>query len=241
MQDAIIGQFAFIPGRLTLAFWPERLGDLLARANLDPDALQQAALIARDFRCCAGRRQALDVVDLRLPPRLLGPCRPEFDLDHRFWAAGRAASRRLAVSWPCSPRPRSPARLSTGLFNMMDFTPLIGASAADSGLMAAATRFIFEPGGPLGGAGGYSRSSSGANFNVAGAAAAPIVARAARRDFSRHLAGDEFHIRRRRANLRPLGSAGRLARPSRRLRARVFPVSAVRLRAGGEVANSTSD
>jgi len=33
----------------------------------------------------------------------------------------------------------------------MDFSPLIGASAADSGLMAAATRFVFQPGAPLGG------------------------------------------------------------------------------------------
>jgi membrane associated rhomboid family serine protease len=51
-------------------------------------------------------------------------------------------------------------------FSAMDFTPLIGASAADSGLMAAAARFIFEPGGPLGGPGGYSRSSPGANYHA---------------------------------------------------------------------------
>ena len=36
-------------------------------------------------------------------------------------------------------------------FKPMDFTPLIGASAADSGLMAAAARFVFQPGAPLGG------------------------------------------------------------------------------------------
>jgi membrane associated rhomboid family serine protease len=51
-------------------------------------------------------------------------------------------------------------------FNAMDFTPLIGASAADSGLMAAAARFIFEPGGPLGGPSGYSRSSTGAAYDM---------------------------------------------------------------------------
>ena len=32
----------------------------------------------------------------------------------------------------------------------MDFSPLIGASGADSGLMGAATRFMFQPGAPLG-------------------------------------------------------------------------------------------
>jgi membrane associated rhomboid family serine protease len=38
----------------------------------------------------------------------------------------------------------------------MDFSPLIGASGADSGLMGAATRFMFQPGAPL----GFSRSIS---------------------------------------------------------------------------------
>jgi membrane associated rhomboid family serine protease len=33
---------------------------------------------------------------------------------------------------------------------LMDFSPLIGASGADSGLMGAATRFMFQPGAPLG-------------------------------------------------------------------------------------------
>ena len=32
----------------------------------------------------------------------------------------------------------------------MDFSPLIGASGSDSGLMGAATRFMFQPGAPLG-------------------------------------------------------------------------------------------
>src|SRR6202044_2024671 len=42
----------------------------------------------------------------------------------------------------------------------MDFSPLIGASAADSGLMAAAARFVFQPGAPLGGPPGYSAALS---------------------------------------------------------------------------------
>ena len=45
----------------------------------------------------------------------------------------------------------------------MDFTPLVGASAADSGLMAAATRFVFQPGAALGSPGGYSLSEGQAN------------------------------------------------------------------------------
>jgi membrane associated rhomboid family serine protease len=39
----------------------------------------------------------------------------------------------------------------------MDFSPLIGASGADSGLMGAATRFMFQPGAPLGAFGSLNR------------------------------------------------------------------------------------
>ncbi len=39
----------------------------------------------------------------------------------------------------------------------MDFSPLIGASGADSGLMGAATRFMFQPGAPLGAFGSFNR------------------------------------------------------------------------------------
>ena len=53
--------------------------------------------------------------------------------------------------------------LSHWALYQMDFAPLIGASAADSGLMAAATRFIFEPGGPLGSPQGYSLSAGEAD------------------------------------------------------------------------------
>ena len=47
-QDAIVGQFAFIPGKFTLALWPQRFADLQARASLDPESLQQARIV-RDF------------------------------------------------------------------------------------------------------------------------------------------------------------------------------------------------
>ena len=41
-QDAAVRDLAFLPGRLTLAIWPDRLGELLARVNADPSALEQA-------------------------------------------------------------------------------------------------------------------------------------------------------------------------------------------------------
>jgi hypothetical protein len=42
IQDRVIRDYAFIPGRLTIAIWPDRLIDLIKRANTDPAALQQA-------------------------------------------------------------------------------------------------------------------------------------------------------------------------------------------------------
>ena len=66
--------------------------------------------------------------------------------------------------------------------NPMDFTPLIGASAADSGLMAAAARFMFQPGASLGAPAGYSSSAAPPRFN----APAPGV-RALLRDLPRRI------------------------------------------------------
>jgi membrane associated rhomboid family serine protease len=164
IQDAIVGQFAFIPGRLTLAYWPARLGDLLLRVNNDPDALQQAALL-RHFHVLQEGAKLWTLLT--------------YAFVHGSWshvglnsiwiiAFGPPVARRLgAVRFLALFAATAIAgALLHWAFAMMDFTPLIGASAADSGLMAAATRFIFEPGGPLGGAGGYSRSSQGATYNV---------------------------------------------------------------------------
>ena len=45
IQDKVIRDYAFIPGRLTVGLWPDRLIELLNRANSDPAALQQARQI----------------------------------------------------------------------------------------------------------------------------------------------------------------------------------------------------
>jgi membrane associated rhomboid family serine protease len=44
----------------------------------------------------------------------------------------------------------------------LDWLPVVGASAAVSGCMAAATRFVFQPGAPLGGGFGYDSQGDGA-------------------------------------------------------------------------------
>jgi membrane associated rhomboid family serine protease len=164
-EDAVIGQFAFIPGKLTFALWPDRFGDLQARANMGSEALQQARIV-RDFLLQQGGGANLW--------RLL-----TYAFVHGSWShIGLNAIWIIAFGPPVARRLGSlrflalfaatavAGALVHWAFNTMDFTPLIGASAADSGLMAAAARFVFQPGGPLGAPGGYSRSSAGANYDV---------------------------------------------------------------------------
>jgi membrane associated rhomboid family serine protease len=162
--DAIIGQFAFMPGRLTLAFWPDRIGDLLARANFDPQALLQARIAREVVLAHEGAR-----LWTLLTYAFLHGSWVHVGLNS-IWivAFGPPVARRLGA-WRFLVLFAATAiagALVHWAFNMLDFTALIGASAADSGLMAAATRFIFEAGGPLGGSAGYSRSAAGADYNV---------------------------------------------------------------------------
>jgi membrane associated rhomboid family serine protease len=162
-QDNLIGQFAFVPARLTLAFFPHALDSLRQRANGGPEALQRAQEI-RSFLYYYGGAK---------PWTLL-----TYAFLHGGWAHVGLNSVWIIAFGPPVARRLGPARflalfaataiagaLTHWLFNMMDFTPVIGASAADSGLMAAAARFIFEPGGPLGGSAGFSRANDVADFN----------------------------------------------------------------------------
>ena len=164
LQDRIVGDFAFIPGRLTIAFWPGRLGELLARANTDPQALQQARLI-RDFEVLRGGAMLWTLLT--------------YAFLHGSWThVGLNAIWIVAFGPPVARRigglrflalfgvTAVAGALLHWAFATMDFTPLIGASAADSGLMAAAARFIFEQGGPLGGPAGYSRAASRPDYFV---------------------------------------------------------------------------
>ena len=160
-QDAALSLFAFLPGRLTLAFWPERLSDLIARAGSDPSALAEATLL-RHFHLTTG--------GIRLWTLLT------YAFMHGSWTHVLLNSVWLVAFGPPVARrfgaPRFLAffaltavagALAHWIFYQMDFAPRIGASAADSGLMAAATRFIFEPGGPLGSPQGFSLSAGEAD------------------------------------------------------------------------------
>lgn len=148
VQDRIIRDYAFIPGRLTIAIWPDRLVDLIHRASTDPAALRQARQI-RELHVLGGGLKPWTVLTYAFlhgswthvllncvwliafgPPiaRRFGSAR------FLMFMAVTAIASSLA-HWAVSP---------------MDFSPLIGASGADSGLMGAATRFMFQPGAPLG-------------------------------------------------------------------------------------------
>lgn len=155
-QDVVARDLAFIPGRLTVALWPDALQHLLERANDNPEALRQAAM-ARHFHILQGGAKVWTLLT--------------YAFLHGGWAhVGLNVIWLIAFGPPVARRIGAPRFLllfvATAIagalvhwaFDPLDFTPLIGASAGDSGLMAAATRFVFEPGGPLGGA-GYSRSA----------------------------------------------------------------------------------
>jgi membrane associated rhomboid family serine protease len=155
IQDGVIRDYAFIPGRLTIAIQPDRLIDLLTRANTDPAALQQARQI-RELHVLSGGAKPWTVLT--------------YAFLHGSWTHVLLNSVWLVAFGPPIARRFGSARfllfmaltaiasaLAHWALSPMDFSPLIGASGADSGLMGAATRFMFQPGAPLGAFGSTSR------------------------------------------------------------------------------------
>jgi membrane associated rhomboid family serine protease len=137
MQGAALSAFAFVPKRLTLALWHLRPVGALTRMEI----AQPWTVLTYAFMHGSWTHVLLNSVWLVA----FGP-----PVARRFGAMrflGFFALTAVAGA------------LSHWAFYQMDLAPLIGASAADSGLMAAATRFIFEPGGPLGSPQGFSLST----------------------------------------------------------------------------------
>jgi membrane associated rhomboid family serine protease len=148
IQETAYLDYGFIPGRFTVSLWPEKLVALLSGANVDPHQLD----VARMWRATTFSHPGL---------------RPWTFLTYAFlhgswthvglncvWivAFGPPLARRFgalrfflffAATAICG-------ALLHWLTAMMDFTPLIGASASASGFMAGAARFMFQPGAPLG-------------------------------------------------------------------------------------------
>ena len=147
IEDKIIRNFAFIPGRLTVSIWPARAIDLMIKANSDLDAYEQARAM-RELHALGGLKPWTLVTYAFLhggwPHVLLNavwllafgpPVARRFGTTGFLVFMGVTAVAAALAQWAAAP---------------MDFAPLIGASGADSGLMGAAARFVFQPGAPLG-------------------------------------------------------------------------------------------
>ena len=148
IQDLIIREYAFVPGRLTVSLWPARAIDLLIRANTDPSALDQVRAM-RDLHVLGHGSKVWTLVTYAF---LHGAW--SHVLLNTVWllAFGPPVARRLGAArfLVFMGVTSIAAALAHWALAPMDFMPLIGASGADSGLMGAAARFMFQPGAPLG-------------------------------------------------------------------------------------------
>ena len=146
----VILNFGFVPARLQLLFGDDPLNDILAQARALPDGAAAA-------RMAALARYTLED-DAAKPWTMLS-----YALLHGSWAHLLVNSVWLLAFGAPVARRFGPVRFFallaftafTGavfhfLSHMDGVEPLIGASAAVSGAMAAATRFVFQPGAPLG-------------------------------------------------------------------------------------------
>jgi membrane associated rhomboid family serine protease len=147
-QEIAYLDFGFIPGRLTVALFPDRLANLLAGANVDSHALDAA----RMWRATTFAHPGLKPWTLLTYAFLHGSWTHVGLNSVWIVAFGPPLARRFgalrfflffAATAVCG-------ALLHWLFAPLDFTPLIGASAAASGFMAGAARFMFQPGAALG-------------------------------------------------------------------------------------------
>jgi membrane associated rhomboid family serine protease len=167
--NRLLERFGFVPGHLTLTACPQAFWRLQSHAADSPLAVEEARA-ARAFLQARG---------LLEPARLASGCWPSLlDLTrlsagdvvslvsyaflHLNWThVGLNSIWIIAFGPPVARRIGAlrffiffiGAAIAGALvhwaFNPLEFAPLAGASASDSGLMGAAARFIFEPGGLL--------------------------------------------------------------------------------------------
>ena len=155
VQDLVIRDFAFVPGRLTVSLWPAQAIKLLIRANTDSAALEQARAM-RDLHALSGGAKLWTLLTYAF---LHGSW--THVLLNTIWlvAFGPPVARRFGT--PKFLAFMAITAIASALAHWasaaMDFSPLIGASGADSGLMGAATRLMFQPGAPLSASGFRSR------------------------------------------------------------------------------------
>jgi membrane associated rhomboid family serine protease len=186
--SSLLEQFGFVPGHLTLAICPQAFWRLQLHAT-------DSALASEEAHAARAFLQARGLVGSASPA--LGACALSFsayarlsiaDLMtlvtyaflHLSWTHVALNSIWIVAFGPPLARRVGAVRfliffigaaiagaLVHWAFNALDFAPLAGASASDSGLMGAASRFIFEPGGPLDSPARSFASDQRANFDVA--------------------------------------------------------------------------
>jgi membrane associated rhomboid family serine protease len=143
-RDQIYFDWGFVPGRFTATVAPGWIAGLIGRSSVDPQALAQARLLR-------------DVGALNDGPKLYTLA--TYALLHGSWAHVGLNSVWLFAFGPPVARRFGAIRftlfffvtaimgaIAHWAFSPFGGFPMIGASAADSGLMAAAARFIFRGG-----------------------------------------------------------------------------------------------
>ncbi|HLJ53065.1 MAG TPA: rhomboid family intramembrane serine protease [Rhizomicrobium sp.] len=146
----LLRQFAFVPGRFTYAFDPQRIGAVVVAAQ---DKSQFDGAVARFF---LGNGTPLWWTPVTYAFLHASYLHVGFNC---LWliAFGAAVARRFGT-WRfllfCLTATVAGA-LAHYLTHMDDLQPVVGASAVVSGTMGAAVRFVFQQGAPLGEGAGF--------------------------------------------------------------------------------------
>jgi membrane associated rhomboid family serine protease len=157
VQDLVLDDLAFVPGRLTVWLWPAEAIKLLVRAKTDPAALEQVQAM-RDLHVFSGGPKLWTLLT--------------YAFLHGSWTHVLLNTIWLVAFGPPVARRFGTARflafmavtaiisaLAQWMSSPMEFAPLIGASGSDSGLMGAVARFMFQPGAPLSASGFMGREA----------------------------------------------------------------------------------
>ena len=128
-DDRLIALLAFVPGRITLHLDPSGMGDALARLGVANGELEVA-----QFFLGGGEMQPWTIFS--------------YSLLHADWTHVGVNSIWLAAFG-------APVARRFGTTHAYDLAPVVGASAAISGAMGAAVRFVFHPDAPLGSSDGF--------------------------------------------------------------------------------------
>ncbi len=140
----VLRRFAFVPGRLTAVFDMDAIAATLTSLSRDANQLDIARYFLDD-----GSAQYWTLISysflhgdwVHLGVNSLWLAAFGAPVAHRFgWLRFVALFAVTAVA----------GALMYYVFHRMEFVPMVGASASISGIMAAAIRFVFVPGGPLG-------------------------------------------------------------------------------------------